>query len=412
MVLEARALWTTGRRMRHVCVGLILTCGLIAAAPPPRLVAQRANVTKGCVERFDATTDYFPDKAAVEDATTFSVEYRRSYKVVRLKEAYPGGPPEQYVLVQCGAPVPALTGELVGAQVVSVPITSLFAFSTTHLPLLVDLDRVDVLTGVAQRDAVTSPEVQARLKAGQVVEFAKVGLVIDVERVVSARPSLLMVGGTANATLAVIRHAGVPVVANSEWIEPTALGRAEWLKYMALFLNEERQAQIVYGAMKHRYLALSARATARPEAERPLVMAGKSARGQFSIAGGRSYVAALIKDAGGRYAWADNTSVGYASVDLEAQIRRAALADIWINGGGWTTLGAMLDDEPRYAEFKAYRQGQVWVYERRVTSSGSNDYWARSVTHPDLVLADLVKIFHPTLMPAHAFEWYMPVPAR
>ena len=299
MVLEARALWTTGRRMRHVCVGLILTCGLIAAAPPPRLVAQRANVTKGCVERFDATTDYFPDKAAVEDATTFSVEYRRSYKVVRLKEAYPGGPPEQYVLVQCGTPVPTLTGALMGAQVVSIPITSLFAFSTTHLPLLVDLDRVDVLTGVAQRDAVTSPEVQARLKAGQVVEFAKVGLVIDVERVVSARPSLLMVGGTANATLAVIRHAGVPVVANSEWIEPTALGRAEWLKYMALFLNEERKAQTVYGAMKHRYLALSARATARPEAERPLVMAGKSARGQFSIAGGRSYVAALIKDAGG-----------------------------------------------------------------------------------------------------------------
>jgi iron complex transport system substrate-binding protein len=75
---------------------------------------------------------------------------------------------------------------LAGAQVVSIPITSLFAFSTTHLPLLVDLDRIDVLTGVAQRDAVTSPEVQARIRAGQAVEFAKVGLVIDVERVVSA----------------------------------------------------------------------------------------------------------------------------------------------------------------------------------------------------------------------------------
>ncbi len=384
----------------------------MAAAPPRPLVAQRANVTKGCVERFDATTDYFPDKAAVEDATTFRVEYRRSYKVVRLKEAYPGGPPDHYVLVQCGTPAPTLSGELAGAQVVNVPIASLFAFSTTHLPLLVDLDRIDVLTGVAQRDAVTSPEVQARIKARQVVEFAKVGLVIDVERVVAARPSLLMVGGTANAALAVIRNAGVPVVANSEWLESTAIGRAEWLKYMAVFLNEERKAQALYNAMKTRYRTVSARAIARPEAERPLVMTGRSTRGQFSIAGGRSYVAALIKDAGGRYAWADNASVGYASVDLEAQIRRAALADIWINGGGWANLGAMLEDEPRYAEFKAYRQGQVWVYERRVTSTGSNDYWSRSVTHPDLVLADLVKIFHPTLMPARTFEWYMPVAAR
>ena len=204
-----------------------------------------------------------------------------------------------------------------------------------------------------------------------------------------------MTGGATSAALAVIRSAGMPVVANTEWLEPTALARAEWLKYMALFLNEERAAQQLYGAMKARYRALSARATARPEDESPLVMTGRSTRGDFVIAGGRSYVAALINDAGGRYAWADNTAAGSATVDLEAQIRRAGNADIWINGGGWQSLAAMLEDEPRYAEFKAYRTGQVWVYERRVTPAGGNDYWSRSVSHPDLVLADLVKIFHP-----------------
>jgi iron complex transport system substrate-binding protein len=72
----------------------------------------------------------------------------------------------------------------------------------------------------------------------------------------------------------------------------------------------------------------------------------------------------------------------------------------------------MLDDEPRYIAFKAYRQGQVWTYERRQQASGANDYWSRSVTHPDLLLADLIKIFHPHLTPEHVFEWYIPVPAR
>ena len=181
---------------------------------------------------------------------------------------------------------------------------------------------------------------------------------------------------------------------------------------MALFLNEERKVHTLYGAMKERYRSLSARAAARPDAERPLVMTGRSTRGQFVIAGGRSFVAALIKDAGGRYAWADNTAVGSTSVDLEAQVQRSSNADIWINGGGWRSLAAMLEDEPRYAAFKAYRQGQVWVYERREKPSGANDYWSRSVTHPDVVLADLVKIFQPRLAPDHAFEWYMPVPAR
>jgi iron complex transport system substrate-binding protein len=371
-----------------------------------------ANVRTGCVDRFDPETDYFPDKLAIEDAVDFSVEYRRSYKVVTVKDAYEGSQPERYVLAQCGTPAPPLAGVLAGAQVVTVPLASLFAFSTTHLALLADLDRMDVLTGVAQRDAVMDPKAEAKIKTGTVVEFAKVGLVIDVERVVAAKPSLLMASGTSNGTLSVIRHAGVPVVANSEWREPTALGRAEWLKYMALFLNEERQAQAVYGEMKHRYRSLSTRATARPETLRPLVMTGRSTRGVFTISGGRSYVAALIKDAGGTYAWADNTSVGIASVDLEAQMQRAANADIWINGGGWKSLAAMVEDEPRYAAFKAYRRRQVWVYERRQTPAGRNDYWSRSVTRPDLVLADLVKIFHPTLTPEHAFEWYMPVPAR
>ena len=118
--------------------------------------AQRAampaagNLTTGCVDRFDAAADYFPDKAVIEDAATFAIEYRRSYKVVTVKEGYPGGPAERYVLVQCGAPAPKLTGDLAGAQIVTVPITSLFVFSTTHLSLLADLDRVDVLTGVAR----------------------------------------------------------------------------------------------------------------------------------------------------------------------------------------------------------------------------------------------------------------------
>jgi iron complex transport system substrate-binding protein len=398
------------RALARAGAGVLCVCGVVVAAQAP--VSRAANLTTGCVERFDPAADYFPDKAALEDAASFTVDYRRSYKVVTVKEAYVGEPAERYVLLQCGAPRPALTGELAGAQVVPVPITSLFVFSTTHLSLLADLGRMDVLTGVARRNVIMDAEAEERITAGNVIEFAKVGQAVDVERVVAARPSLLMAGGASIPTLGVIKTAGVPAVTNTEWLEPTALGRAEWVKFMALFLNEERKGQHVYAAMKGRYRSLSARALAVPESERPLVMTGRSTRGLFTIAGGRSYVATLINDAGGRYAFADNTAVASASVDLESQIQRAANADVWINGGGWTNLPAMLDDEPRYVAFKAYRQGQVWTYERRQKPSGANDYWSRSITHPDVLLADLVKIFHPRLTPEHVFEWYLPVPPR
>ena len=374
--------------------------------------ADGSNLTRGCVRHFDPSADYFPDKAILEDAAMFRVEYRRSYKVLTVSGGQPGDRLERHVLVQCGTPAPPLSGELAGADVVMVPVRSVFAFSTTQLPLLTDLERLDVLTGVGQRDAITDPEIQRRIKSGVIVEFARVGLVIDVERVVAGRPSLFMAGSSSSRSVAAIRAAGIPVVPNAEWLETTALGRAEWLKYMAVFLNEERRAQSLYGGTKSRYAALAQRARAVPPAERPLVMTGRSSRGTFTISGGRSYVANLIADAGGRYPWKDDTSAGMITVDIEAQIARAANADVWINGGGWKNLQAMLADEPRYSAFKAFRNGRVWVYERRQTPSGANDYWSRSVTHPDIVLADLLKIFHSALARDHTFEWYMPVPGR
>lgn len=399
------------RRHGLLRLGAASTC-LCLWGGAVEIVAAGPNITRGCVEHFNAAADYFPDKVVVEDSATFTVAYRHSYKVVTVTSPEQGSRPERYVLVQCGTPVPVLSGELSGAQVVTVPVTSMFAFSTTHSALLVDLGRTDVLTGVSRFEPGTSPAIDARVRAGLVVEFARRGLVIDAERVVASQPSLVMTSGGVNATLAVIRAAHIPVVANIEWREPTALGRAEWLKYMALFLNEEDRAQALYSEIKEKYGRLRALAAAIPASERPLVMTGRSTRGVFSISGGRSYVAALIADAGGRYAWTDNLSTGSALVDFEAQLQRAAYADVWINGSGWTSLADMLRDEPRYAAFKAYRDGRVWTYERRQTAAGVNDYWTRSVAHPDLVLADLVEIFHPGLLPDRPFEWYMPLPPR
>lgn len=391
-------------------LGLVSSVLGLAEAQATAVRPTASNVTRGCVERFDPAVDYFPDKVTVEEATNFTVTYHRSYKLVQVRTSA-NGSAERYVLVQCGAPVPALQGDLAGAQVATVPITSLYSTSTTHLPLLVDLRRLDVLTGVSSKKFLVGDEMLPRASNGQVREFSPAS-VIDTEVVVSERPSLFMTGGSTSAELSVIRQAGIPVVANHEWLEPTALARAEWIKYMALFLNEERAGQRLYGEVKARYRALSGRATAVPEASKPTVMTGRGTRGDFVIAGGRSYVAALIEDAGGRYVWADNTAMGSTTIDLEAQLARAGTADIWINGGGWSNLADIVKGEPRYGLFKAYRMGQVWVYERRVTPAGANDYWSRAVSHPDLVLADLVKIFHPTLVPQHEFQWYMQVPAR
>ncbi len=122
----------------------------------------------------------------------------------------------------------------------TVPVSSLYSASTTHLSLLVDLQRLDVLTGVSTKKFLIGDEILKRAGSAQVREFAAAST-IDTELVVSQRPGLFMTASTTSTELSVIRRASIPVVANNEWLEPTALARGEWLKYMALFLNEERR---------------------------------------------------------------------------------------------------------------------------------------------------------------------------
>ena len=49
---------------------------------------------------------------------------------------------------------------------------------------------------------------------------------------------------------------------------------------------------------------------------------------------------------------------------------------------------------------------QVFNITKRLNSSGGNDYWEGGVMRPDMLLKDLVKIFHPNLLPTEKLNWY------
>jgi len=363
----------------------------------------------GCIENFDPTRDYFPDKTQLEFAKHFSIEYHNSYKLVIVRRLADGGLVEKYVLLQCGAPRPELAGDLSKAPVISVPIKSLFSASSTHLPLLVELGHVDVLTGIAQVSYITTKPVLERIRQGHVTEYAA-NNVIDTEKVILNAPSIVMSSGGFPEAYSLLQKTGIAVVTNVEWQESSALARAEWIKFMAAFLNEERKARDQFDAVRERYSVFKERASRIPEKQRPRVMTGLVYRGTFDIAGGASYVAQLISDAGGVYVWADNNASGGTTVDLESQIARASDSDFWINGGDWMSLKAMLAEEPRYRQFKPFVRGNVWLYNRLVSDNGGYDYWSRGITRPDLILGDLIKIFHPELAADHEFVWYKQVP--
>lgn len=368
----------------------------------PAVAAPAALDAAGCVTSFDPATDYFGSKSTVEEAENFSVSYFGHYKIVTVAHPYAGGPQESYVLVQCGTPEPELGPDLAKAPRITVPVHSLFSGSTSQAPALVAIGGVDAVTGVAQRDLIATPELIAHMQEKAVIEYQGAGIV-DIEAVLAARPDLFVAGGGGEAEVMRIAAAGIPVVNFADWQETSPLGRAEWVKFMGLFFNAETKANAAYDAVAARYRAALSLVVDIDEEQRPLVLSGQAFGGVFFAAGGKSFIARLIHDAGGRYVFAEDTSTGSFQIhDLERLIVAARDAKVWIQASmQYHTLADIAEDDPRLAALPAARSGQVWIPDALKGPNGGVQFYELGNMRPDLVLMDLISILHPARAPGY-----------
>jgi iron complex transport system substrate-binding protein len=203
-------------------------------------------------------------------------------------------------------------------------------------------------------------------------------------------------------------EAGLPVAIIAEYMESSPLGRAEWLKFMALFFNRETEAEQVFSQMVTRYNSIAK--NAQKTKKKPTVFSGFGSRGTWYIPGGDSYSAKFIADAGGDYIWKDDRSTGSLNLSFEQVFDRAQSAEVWINSSqAWRSVDDVTNTDRRYAKFRAVKDSKLFNPTARMNATGGNDFWEGGTANPDLVLADLFKALHPELLPNHQFVYYRPL---
>lgn len=381
------------------CVAVFAASACSAGAPP----AERAGpAAEGCISDFDPAVDYFPVKSRVEHATNFSLRYERAYQVLTVNQPYPGGAPESYVLLKCGAPASVVPPELAGAPVIETPVRSLYAESTTQLPLLVDLGATDVLTGVGDPAFVSGAEVRAGIDDGSVTGFAE-NQQLATEQVIAADPDVLLSQGVDNPAFPTLREGGIPVIGWAEYLDGGPLGKAEWIKAMGALTGREQQATDVFGEIESRYESMAATAADAPAV--PVVLGGLF-QGSWSLAAGGSTTGTLVRDAGGTWSEADNPAPGSLERDFERVYAADGAAPVWLATTSWTSMADVTAADPRHGEFAAVRSPNVWNSNKRLGPTGGNEFHERGVTRPDEVLADLIAILHPELLPGHEFVYF------
>lgn len=368
-----------------------------------------ANLTDSCVTDFDAATDYFPDKADIIDAQNLTVDYFNNYKVVTVTgsmETY------TYVLVQCGTPAPDASDFPEATQFVEVPTDNLISLSTTFLPGIAQLGLAQHVVGMDNTLYTSTPEIIERIDSGDIIAVAP-NFELNIELLLETEAAIVMSDDFDSERMNTILDAGIVTAINTDYLEATPLGRAEWLKYVALFYNQEAAAEALYTGIFEDYGAAVELASTVAVDARPTVLwnAISPFSDSWGIPGENTYAGSLIIDAGGMIALADaQQPASVAYVSLETVYDGALDADIWItNLFNVRTIDELLAIDERYADFAAVQNGTVWNNDLDVNENGGNNYFELGVTNPHLVLLDLIAIFHPDLLPEHEFRFYQPL---
>ena len=358
---------------------------------------------------FDPGRDYFPEKASVRYAEGFTVEYGNNYKILAVSRPWPDASVGfEYILVQRGTPAPAGHPD---AQVIEIPVKTLVTMSTTYLSYIDLLGLQDVLIGHDNFRYVNNPGIRKRIREGKIREVGE-GPNVNIELLLDLEPELIMAYGLGNEwdSHPKILEAGFKVAVNGDWAEESPLGRAEWIKFLALFFNRESSAERIFSSIARQYEELAAKT--KNIVHKPTVLLDAPYQGTWWIAGGNSFMARLLKDAGADYLWADDSSFFRIPLDFEAVYERASVVDLWLNTGSWHSLEDALAADERFKEFRAFARGAIYNNNARVNEFGGNDFWESGPANPHEILKDLIKIIHPELVPDHELMYYRRLPER
>lgn len=283
-------------------------------------------------------------------------------------------------------------------QVVRAPVRHAVCMSSSHVAMFDILGEIRRVSGVSGIDYITNPYVQEHRHCGEVRDVGyDTGM--NFELLAAMQPDIVLLYGVAGENGAVtskLRELEIPYVYVGDHVEESPLGKAEWLVALAEAVGCRDKGESAFRPIEERYEALKKR-VAETVLDAPSAMLNTPYGDSWFMAPSGSCMARLIADAGGHYIYTANDTNSSLPIDLEQAAVLTSQADMWLNAQV-ATLADLKRRFPKFTDARCVRNGYVYNCDRRADPAGGNDFWESGVVRPDLVLRDLVKIFHPELV--------------
>ncbi len=292
--------------------------------------------------------------------------------------------------------------------VIPVPVENLVVTSTTHIPALEALDVGDRLSGFPGTDYISSAYTRARVSEGKVEDLGN-NEMMNTEMTLRLKPDMV-IGfsiSSENKTYETLKRSGIPVVYNGDWTEQTPLGKAEWIKFFAPFFEMEEKAEILFDSIALAYQ--QAKDLAKKATRVPTVMSGALYKDVWYAPGGNSWAARFIEDANAQYLWQETEESGSLSLSLESVLAKATNADYWVSPSQFTSYRELEKANSHYLQFNPLKRKKVYTYAQSKGETGGLIFFELGPNRPDLILKDLIHIFHPEVLPEHQLFFFKPL---
>lgn len=275
------------------------------------------------------------------------------------------------------------------ATIIYTPIHRAIVTTSPHCRLLFDLGAGETIKGVCDLAYITQQDVIQRATKGLITDCGN-SMSPTVERILSLSPDAMFLSPFEGSSHGQLENIGTPIIECADYMETSALGRAEWMRFYAMLIDKEDTADSLFAVIENNYNSIAKQN--KKQQRHPKVITERVTSGVWYCPGGNSSMAKLIKDAGGDYIFADDTHSGSLNLSPEMVIDKAINADIWLfvyYGNQPLTRNQLSTEYSGYKTIKAFKDGNIYE------CNGKNSTYFEEISfRPDFLLTELTHILN------------------
>lgn len=355
-----------------------------------------ANLLAGCSNDKSSISDFNKSIYIPEYASGFDIKTAdgRESVLITAKNPWQGANNVnmQLLIVRNGESVP----KKFSGQILIGDAKRIVTMSSTHIGMLDAIGETNTIVGVSGLKYIFSPDIHT--KSNDIKDIGYEGN-INYELLLSLNPDIVLIYGIngASSMEKKLQELNIPYMYIGDYLEESPLGKAEWMVAIAEILGKRENGEKAFAEIPTKYNALKKKVEDNA-VNNPKVMLNIPYGDTWFMPSVNNYMVRLISDAGGNYIYKKNTGNSSEPIDLEEAYMLVSETDIWLNVGTLNTMNELKTVCPKLTDTSCFKNGKIYNNNARNNTEGGNDYFESAVVHPDLVLRDLIKIFHPGLI--------------